>query len=116
MSINRLMYSLLLSVGKRFRPDPAEMQMHAYQQDVHGANIPNGIPASSLSARWRKSKRSNPTGACVELAELPGGRIAMRNSRHPDGPTLIYSRAQIAALVTAAKFNGLIEPSPLRYC
>lgn len=39
----------------------------------------------------------------------------MRNSRHPDGPTLIYSRAQIAALVAAAKFSGTIEP-PLRYC
>jgi hypothetical protein len=92
------------------------MQMHAYQQNVHGANIPSGIAASLLSARWRKSKRSNPTGACVELAELPGERIAMRNSRHPDGPTLVYSRAQIAALVAAAKFNGLIEPPPLRYC
>jgi hypothetical protein len=91
------------------------MQMNAYQQNVHGANIAHGIPASLLSARWRKSKRSNPTGACVELAELPGGGIAMRNSRHPDGPALIYSRAQIAALVAAAKFNGLIE-APLRYC
>jgi hypothetical protein len=89
--------------------------VHAEQQNVHGANIPNGIPASLLSARWRKSKRSNPTGACVELAELPGGRVAMRNSRHPGGPALIYSRAQMAALVAAAKFNGPIEPT-LRYC
>jgi hypothetical protein len=39
----------------------------------------------------------------------------MRNSRHPDGPALIYSRAQIAALVAAAKVDGLSALDP-RYC
>ena len=89
--------------------------MNPPEQNVHHANTPNGIPAGRLSAEWRKSKRSNPTGCCVELAELPGGRVAMRNSRHPDGPALIYSRAQMAALVAAAKINGLTGLC-LRYC
>jgi uncharacterized protein DUF397 len=48
---------------------------------------------------WRKSTASNPSGNCVELAELAGGDIAMRNSRHPGGPTLVYTRAEIAAFI-----------------
>jgi hypothetical protein len=65
----------------------------------------NGIPAARLSAvRWQKSRRSNPSGNCVELAELPGGAgIAVRNSRDPDGPALIYTPEEIAAFILGAR-------------
>ena len=54
-------------------------------------------------AIWRKSQHSNPSGNCVELAELADGGIAIRNSRYPAGPALICSRAEVAAFLRGAK-------------
>jgi hypothetical protein len=67
-----------------------------------------GTPAALLrGAVWRKSRRSNPSGECVEIATLPTGQIAVRNSRHPDGPVLICGHEEIAAFVRAAKRGDL---------
>lgn len=64
----------------------------------------NGVRASSIpGVRWTKSGRSNQSGNCVEVAALPDGGVAVRNSRHPDGPALVYTRAEITAFVQGAK-------------
>jgi hypothetical protein len=52
---------------------------------------------------WRKSTASNPSGNCVELAELAGGDIALRNSRFPTGPFLVGTRDAVAAFLRAAR-------------
>ena len=64
----------------------------------------NGIPASDLDgAAWRKSSHSNSQGNCVEFAQLADGSVAMRNSRFPQGPALVYTRAEISALLAGVK-------------
>ncbi|MGW9211033.1 DUF397 domain-containing protein [Embleya sp. NPDC055664] len=73
----------------------------------------NGMPADSVSGVvWVKSTASNAEGNCVELAGLPDGRVAVRNSRHPSGPALVYTRSEIAAFVNGAKsgeFDRLVS-------
>ncbi|MFI1567135.1 DUF397 domain-containing protein [Streptomyces sp. NPDC020490] len=67
------------------------------------ASVPNGVRASSLGVDWIKSHHSNAEGNCVEVAALAGGGIAMRNSRDPHGPALIYTPAEVAAFLAGAK-------------
>jgi hypothetical protein len=68
------------------------------------SNVRNGMPASQLpSVAWVKSRRSGPTGGnCVEVAFLPGGGVAMRNSRYPGGPALIFTTAEWDAFLDGA--------------
>jgi Domain of unknown function (DUF397) len=68
-------------------------------------SYPNGTSASSLTGvRWIKSRSSGPTGGnCVEVGFLPEGEVAMRNSRHPDGPALVFTRAEWQAFVGGAR-------------
>ena len=71
------------------------------------------LPAGQLPmAHWRKSRASNPTGSCVEIAELPGNSIAVRNSRDKSGPALIYTRSEVAAFLHGLKngeFDALVS-------
>lgn len=67
-------------------------------------SIRNGMPAADLTGvTWRKSRYSGQLGNCVETAALDGGHVAMRNSRDPGGPALIFSRDEMAAFLAGAK-------------
>jgi len=64
----------------------------------------NGVQASRLRrVAWRKSRYSNPSGNCVEAAQLPAGAMALRNSRYPDGPALVFTRAEWDAFLLGAR-------------
>lgn len=69
--------------------------VHLKEADVAGDDL-QGL-------RWRKSRASNPSGNCVELAPLPAGGVAVRNSRSPEGPVITYTRAEFAAFLSGAK-------------
>jgi hypothetical protein len=60
---------------------------------------------------WRKSSYSTNGGNCVEVAPLPDGRIAIRDSKDPDGPKLYFTRSEFAAFrhgIAAGEFDDLI--------
>jgi hypothetical protein len=61
---------------------------------------------------WRKADRSNPSGNCVELASVgDSGAVAMRDSKAPDGPVLVFTRDEMRAFLGGAKdgdFDHLI--------
>jgi Domain of unknown function (DUF397) len=54
-------------------------------------------------AVWRKSSRSNGSGgACVEVAAV-GVAIAVRDSKDPDGPKLIFMSGTWEAFTRTVK-------------
>ena len=78
---------------------------HLYSAiDDRGTTGLTSIDVSLLGdVQWRKASASNPSGDCVEVAALAGGDVAVRNSREPHGPALVYTPAEIAAFLAGAK-------------
>jgi Domain of unknown function (DUF397) len=57
----------------------------------------------SAAAEWVKSTYSGPTGGnCVEVAFLDG-QVAVRNSRHADGPSLVFTGDEWRAFLCGAR-------------
>ncbi|GHA43559.1 transcriptional regulator [Streptomyces spiroverticillatus] len=66
--------------------------------------IGNGITASMIEGvQWAKAQQSNGQGNCVEVAALDGGGMAVRNSRFPDGPALVFTPAEAEAFLAGAR-------------
>jgi hypothetical protein len=59
------------------------------------------------SLTWIKSSYSGGSGDnCVEVAELPGGGIAVRDSKNANGPVLDFSADEWGAFVRTMKAAG----------
>jgi Domain of unknown function (DUF397) len=54
---------------------------------------------------WVKSSLSFSNGNCVEVADLPGRTIGLRNSRDPEGPVLRFTPDEWHAFLGGAR-NG----------
>ena len=67
------------------------------------------------SLRWVKSSLSYSNGACVEVADLPDGRVGVRHSKDPSGPLLRFTPAEWHAFIAGAQrgeFDGFGAASP----
>jgi len=58
----------------------------------------------STAPDWRKSSYSNGNGGnnCVEVAFLDSD-VAVRDSKNPEGPSVLFTSRQWGAFVTGAK-------------
>ncbi|MEV6984932.1 DUF397 domain-containing protein [Sphaerisporangium sp. NPDC051017] len=66
------------------------------------------IPEHEQAVAWHISTFSPDAGSnCVEAGPLldGSGRIAVRHSHHPDGPTIIYTRAEWDAFLAGVRAN-----------
>ena len=60
---------------------------------------------------WVKSSFSGSQGGnCVEVAALPDGGRAVRDSKDPDGPMLVFTPSEWDAFIRDVK-NGLPGPA-----
>jgi len=58
-----------------------------------------------MDAVWVKSSFSFSNGNCVEVAELPGGSVGVRNSRDHDGPVLRFTQGEWDAFLRGARLG-----------
>jgi hypothetical protein len=52
---------------------------------------------------WRKSSFSGQGNTCIEIADLPDGGRAMRDSKDPQSPVLTFNADEWAAFLKGVK-------------
>jgi hypothetical protein len=64
------------------------------------------VDVDLTGATWRKSTYSNGSGGdCVEAATTRGGSPALRDSKNPGGPALLFSASQWHTFIQEIKVS-----------
>jgi Domain of unknown function (DUF397) len=66
-----------------------ELLMRARKAELYGLDL--------TEARWVKSSKSSTQPYCVEVADLGGGAVAVRDSNHRELPPLRFTAEEWAA-------------------
>jgi hypothetical protein len=60
-------------------------------------------------AQWRTSTHSGQNGSCIQVAANLTGIVAVRDSKNPDGPKLIFEPREwqrFAASIKAGRYGN----------
>jgi uncharacterized protein DUF397 len=72
-------------------------------QPSEGVLVHSGLGTELDALAWRRSSRSIGNGQCVETARLPGGGVAVRDSKDKAGPALRFPSNSWSAFVDGVK-------------
>jgi hypothetical protein len=83
----------------------ADLSRAAWRKSTHSGG--NGGECVETASVWRKSSRSSSNGGqCVEVAPGAAGTarlVAIRDSKHPDDPNLLFTPTEWQAFTTNIK-------------
>ncbi|WP_068059455.1 DUF397 domain-containing protein [Nocardia xishanensis] len=61
-------------------------------------------------AKWFKASYSQSGGDCVEAAHLDDGSVAIRDSKNPTGPALVYTPREWDAFLAGVRDGEFDRP------
>jgi hypothetical protein len=83
---------------------PAQLCASTLEEENMSASDASGdaLPTDSVAELFRTSSFCT-SGACVEVAALPSGQVAVRDSKNLGHPALFYSAAEWREFVAGVK-------------
>lgn len=64
-----------------------------------------------MTGTWRKSSYSTAEGQCTEVAALPGGAVAVRDSKNPESGALRFTAGEWRVFVAGVKAGEFDSPA-----
>ncbi|WP_081879520.1 DUF397 domain-containing protein [Nocardia sp. NRRL WC-3656] len=69
------------------------------------------MSADLSTAKWFKSTRSGAGKDCVEVAHLTEGTVAVRDSKNPTGPALLFTPGEWDAFTAGIQDGKFQRPA-----